>query len=174
VSSRSDVLLWAQRVLGTAKTATPHQLLDMPADATAEVAQEAFHKIARIAHPDLHRNHLSADELETVTAAYAACAAAYQTFRSNVQSTSRQRPVRTTSGGTAIPATPSGTTAAGNVAQSMTSRALVHYRKAELALRRGDLSGAVLQLKMAIAADPHSAFLRSALVEVETEVRKGS
>ena len=55
----------------------------------------------------------------------------------------------------------------------MTSRALVYYRKAELALKRGDLKGAVLQLKMAVASDPQSAFLRTALVEVETEVRKG-
>jgi hypothetical protein len=54
----------------------------------------------------------------------------------------------------------------------MSSKALVHYRRAELALRRGDLTGAVLQLKMAIASDPQSAFLRSALAEVEAEVMK--
>ncbi|HEX8111663.1 MAG TPA: hypothetical protein VF516_28225, partial [Kofleriaceae bacterium] len=57
-------------------------------------------------------------------------------------------------------------------AQRMSSKALVHYRKAELALRRGDLTGAVLHLKMAIASDPQSAFLRSALAEVEAEVMK--
>jgi hypothetical protein len=56
----------------------------------------------------------------------------------------------------------------------MSPRALVYYRKAELALKRGDLTGALLQLKMAIGADPASAFLRTALVEVESEVRKTS
>ena len=57
-------------------------------------------------------------------------------------------------------------------APRMNSKALIYYRKAELALRRGDLAGAVLQLKMAIASDPQSAFLRSALTEVEAEVTK--
>jgi hypothetical protein len=59
-----------------------------------------------------------------------------------------------------------------NPARMMNSKALVYYRKAELALRRGELTGAVLQLKMAIASDPQSGFLRSALAEVEAEVSK--
>jgi hypothetical protein len=59
-----------------------------------------------------------------------------------------------------------------NPTQAMTSRALVYYRKAELCLRRGELTGAVLQLKMAIASDPQSQCLRSALAEVEAEVGK--
>ena len=54
----------------------------------------------------------------------------------------------------------------------MNSKALLYYRKAELALRQGDLRAATLNLKMAIAADPQSPFLRSALTEVETELKK--
>ncbi|MBA3818379.1 MAG: hypothetical protein H0X17_05765 [Deltaproteobacteria bacterium] len=54
----------------------------------------------------------------------------------------------------------------------MNGKALIYYRKAELALRRGDLRDAMLQLKMAIAADPQSTFLRTALSEVEAEVAK--
>ena len=54
----------------------------------------------------------------------------------------------------------------------MSPKALVYYRKAELCLKRGDLKGASLQIKLAIAADPASGFLRSALAEVELEVRK--
>ena len=72
------------------------------------------------------------------------------------------------------PATPSGPTPAANAAQSMSPKALVYYRKAEIALRRGDLKGAVLQIKLAIAADPASGFLRTALAEVELEVRKAT
>jgi hypothetical protein len=72
-----------------------------------------------------------------------------------------------------VPATPAGPAPAANAAQTMSSKALVYYRKAELSLKRGDLKGAVLQLKLAIAADPASAFLRTALAEVELEVRKG-
>jgi hypothetical protein len=57
-------------------------------------------------------------------------------------------------------------------ASQMSSKALIYYRKAELSLRRGDLKGAVLQIKMAIAADPQSSFLRTALAEVEAELAK--
>ena len=56
----------------------------------------------------------------------------------------------------------------------MSSKALLYFRKAELALKRGDLRGAILQLKLACATDPASQFLRTALVEVETEVRKST
>jgi hypothetical protein len=59
-----------------------------------------------------------------------------------------------------------------NPVQAMSSKALIHYRKAELCLRRGELTTAVLQLKMAIASDPQSPFLRTALAEVQAEVGK--
>ena len=54
----------------------------------------------------------------------------------------------------------------------MSGKALLYYRKAEISLRRGDLKGAILQLKLACATDPSSTCLRTALAEVETEVRK--
>lgn len=49
---------------------------------------------------------------------------------------------------------------------AMNSRALSHYRRAEGSLKIGDRGAAMLQLKMAIAADPKSTFLRAALVEL--------
>jgi hypothetical protein len=157
VSALSEVLLWAVRV-NNRKDARPHQILDIKPDASLEDAQNAFHKIARIAHPDLHRTTLGPDDLENVTSAYAKAAAAYQEFR-------MQRVKTEVAAG---PASASGSTSAG----AMSSKALIYYRKAELALRRGDLKGAILQLKMAIAADPQSSFLRTALGEVEAEVAK--
>jgi hypothetical protein len=174
-----DVMMWAQRINAN-KTAPPHQLLEIPANASLEAAQEAFHKIARMAHPDLHRTGLTADELEAVTSAYATVANAYQNHRASIISSQRIRAVKTdpaqpipVSSGAAVPVTPSGPAPTVGAAGAMSPRALVYYRKAELALKRGDLKGAVLQLKMAIAADPQSGFLRTALAEVETEVRKG-
>jgi hypothetical protein len=152
VSVRSDVLLWAQRIVAR-RGAPPHQLLEIDAGAELEVAQDAFHKIARIAHPDLHRNSLTEDELELVTTAYARVAAAYQDLRNVTMQTGRMPP---------RPLTPA----------AMSPKALLYYRRAELCLRRGDLRDAVLQLKMAIASDPQSAFLRTALAEVEAEVGK--
>jgi len=188
MSARSDVLLWAQRVVAR-KAAPAHQILEIAAASGLDVAQEAFHKIARMAHPDLHRTGLTADELELVTTAYARAAAAYQEIRSEKLLASRMHPIQGLGSSPALvpPAMPgpgsspsrSSPQAAAqpahqpvNPAHAMTSRALLHYRKAELGLRRGDLTGAVLQLKMAIASDPQSQFLRSALAEVEAEVGK--
>jgi hypothetical protein len=183
MSVRANVLLWAQRVVGR-KGASAHQILEIAADAGADAAQEAFHKIARLAHPDLHRTTLTAEELELVTTAYARAAAAYQELRGHRVSTARMKPVRAPGSSPAIATTvvipTSGSpNKAVPVSQeppaappAMTSKALVHYRKAELCLRHGDLMQAVLQLKMAIASDPQSTFLRSALAEVEAEVRK--
>jgi hypothetical protein len=181
MSVRSDVLLWAQRVVAR-KAAAPYMILEIAAGAGVDVAQEAFHKIARIAHPDLHRTTLNADELELVTTAYARAAAAYQAIRSQ-RGASGRVPVlpEPAASPTTIPipsspmsgravALPEG--APVQPAQAMSARALLYYRKAELALRRGDLTGALLQLKMAIASDPQSQLLRSALAEVEAEVKK--
>lgn len=183
MSARTDVLLWAQRVVAR-KAAAPYMILEIAASAGLDVAQEAFHKIARLAHPDLHRTALNADELELVTTAYARAAAAYHAIRSQrvpttrVPAMSEQRPAAgaptipipsSPISGKAVPV-PDGPVI--NPAHAMTAKALLYYRKAELALRRGELTGALLQLKMAIATDPQSQLLRSALAQVETEVKK--
>lgn len=183
MSTRTDVLLWAQRVVAR-KAAAPYMILEIAVGAGLDVAQEAFHKIARLAHPDLHRTTLTPDELELVTTAYARAAAAYQAIRSQRVVTSRgpARPEqeRSVSPMTIpIPSSPiSGRADAVhdgapiNPAQAMNAKALTYYRKAELALRRGELTAALLQLKMAIASDPQSQLLRSALAEIEAEVKK--
>ncbi|HET7501644.1 MAG TPA: hypothetical protein VFK02_11590 [Kofleriaceae bacterium] len=187
MSLRAEVLLWAQRVVAR-RSPTAQQILELPPGAGADAAQEAFHKIARMAHPDLHRSALTAEELELVTTAYARAAAAYQELGGPRHSTMRMRPIRPGSNpaimtteviptspqsnkAIAVPSEPSATQPIRPV-QAMTSKALLYYRKAELCLSRGELAGAVLQLKMAIASDPQSQFLRSALAEVEAEVGK--
>ena len=187
MSVRTDVLLWAQRVLAKG-TAPAHQLLEVKVDATVDQVSEAFQKIARMAHPDLHRSGLSPEDLELVTSAYSRVAGAYQEMRSQRMPTTRMRPItkpddgsiisqrmstvggQTPTAGVGVPDKPP--PGAGPAASSMNSKALIYYRKAELALRRGDLKGATLQLKMAIAADPTSQFLRQALGEVEAELAK--
>jgi hypothetical protein len=209
VSALSKVMLWAVRVNSYNKEAAAHQILEIRADATLDDAQKAFHEIARNAHPDLHRSTLSAEDLETVTAAYARAAGAYQDIRTARTSTARLKPFDKTPGGGiprmpfdkapptdkvptpmgGLPRQPSekvptpmggipridpGGKPTGTGANQMSSKALIYYRKAELSLRRGDLKGAVLQVKMAIAADPQSAFLRSALVEIEAEIAKST
>ncbi len=190
MSLRADVLLWAQRIAyKRADQLQPHVVLDIKADATMEEIQTAFHAIARASHPDLHRNSLTPDELELVTTAYSRVAAAYQDLRSQRMQTTRMKPLkpgdippmagdaRTT--GAIKPLPRDGSTEslpAGEVplraSAEMSSKALVCYRKAELELRRGNLKMALLQLKLAIGADPQSQFLRTALAEVQAEVEK--
>ncbi|MGE5182305.1 MAG: hypothetical protein ACM31C_09600 [Acidobacteriota bacterium] len=166
-------MMWAQRICSN-RHAPAHQLLEIKKDASLEDAQAAFHKIARIAHPDLHRNTLSPDELEMLTTAYATVANAYQSFRTQTAGTPPIRPIKPADTTARVPVTPSGAApAAAGAAQQMSTKAVVYYRKAELALKRGDLRGATLQLKLAIAADPQSPFLRTALAEVEAELQKG-
>jgi hypothetical protein len=185
MSVRSDVLLWAQRVLSRAD-GPPHTLLEIRADAPQDVISDAFQKIARMAHPDLHRSGLDAADLELVTSAYSKVAGAYQEMRSQRQTTHRIKPIgkdeptsivgqrmsgqikaQTPTAGAAVP---TGGPSSGVAANSMNSKALIYYRKAELALRRGDLRNGVLQMKMAIAADPGSTFLRTAMAEMEKEL----
>ena len=195
MSTRTDVLLWAQRILALS-SAPANQLLELKTDASIEQAQEAFHKIARTSHPDIHRTGLTPEELEMVTLAYSRCAGAYQDFRSQRMHTTRMRPVAQTltpgpvpepaanpaptapraaapraAAPGPVPSAPPATSGAGG-SGAMNGKALIYYRKAELALRRGDLKGAMMQVKMAIAGDPQSQFLRSALVEIEAELAK--
>jgi hypothetical protein len=156
-----------------------------------------------VAHPDLHRKALDKDELEMVTAAYAAVAGAYMQMRSQTMATQRMRPLRPEEVGmvgnaqagngkrpaTPVPAPSAPAPAAAaaprpaakieleglssaNAAQQMSPKALVYFRKAENALKRGDLKSAVLQIKLAVAADPTSTFLRNALAEVDAELRR--
>lgn len=191
MSVRSDVLLWANRIVNKGATAAPNHLLEIKETASIEDAQNAFHKIAKIAHPDLHRSSLTPEELELITTAYGRVANAYQEFRTQRMQSSRFRspttpppgltPPQRTRPPSVAPPLATGSSPAQEIpkttpqgpAAAMTPKALVYYRKAELSLKRGDLKGAVLQLKMAIAADPLSTLLRQALTEVESEIAKG-
>jgi hypothetical protein len=185
-TAATSVLMWAQRICAK-RSSPPHELLELRADATIQEIQDAFHKIARMAHPDVHRSSLAADELEMVTTAYALVAGAYQELRNRpggpattTAPPAAARPRIPTPPGSApvgpeanVPVTPSGAAPQATGPQALSSRAAVYYRKAELALKRGDLKGAVLQLKLAVAAETTSAFLRTALAEVEAELKKG-
>ncbi|MBA2538754.1 MAG: hypothetical protein H0V17_03895 [Deltaproteobacteria bacterium] len=203
MSARSDVLLWATRIVNKGAGAAPNQLLEIRDGAGLDEAQAAFHKVARVGHPDLHRASLSAEELELVTTAYSRVAGAYQEYRTQRMQTTklprmaikpptgapvnnmpRTLPPPNVDASKAAPtssaAAPTGAAAAttpkvapSGASAAMTPKALIYYRKAEQSLRRGELKSAVLQLRMAIAADPLSTMLRQALTEVESEIAKG-
>ena len=94
MSVRSEVLLWAQRIIARGSGTPAHVLLDVKSDASFEEAQDAFHEIARTGHPDLHRASLTPEELELVTTAYSRVAAAYHDFRAKHSQTTRMRPLK--------------------------------------------------------------------------------
>ncbi|MBX3155213.1 MAG: hypothetical protein KF773_04375 [Deltaproteobacteria bacterium] len=175
--TQDELIEWATRIVHRADP-QPHQLLEIKAESGLDDAQAAFHKVARQAHPDLHRNSLSAEQLELVTSAYAKVAGAYQDFR---QLALAPRPkvieVKGAYGTRNVPPPPpveepEAAPQAGGPVGQMNSKAMLHYRKAEMSLRRGELKTAVLQLKMASAADPQSKFVRIALAEVMAELAK--
>jgi hypothetical protein len=174
-----QVLAWAQRIVKKGNHLGPTHLLEVREQATLDEAQNAFHKIARVAHPDMHRTTMTADELDMLTSAYSRVSAAYQEFKSrrlggrpSAPGMDGKTPPPQLRGisGIAPPPQPAKPTAK---APLMAPKAMLYYRKAESALRQGDFRTALLQLKMAIAADPQSPVLRQALTEVESEIKKG-
>jgi len=193
VSSKYEILMWAERVIAK-KNGPPHLVLELDEAAALDEVQTAFHKVARTAHPDLHRNVLTPDELEQLTSAYAAVAGAYMQMRSTASQTPRPKaqapspphrptPIPAGSGRTPPAGTPTAppppssgeglaSLSSADAAQQMTQKAVLYFRKAEMRLKTGDLKGALLQIKLAIAADPHSTFLRNALAEVDAELRR--
>src|SRR5690606_24734370 len=87
-----------------------------------------------------------------------------------------RQPASTPPRGATLPpqAASSGFVPAEDAAQHMSPKAVIYYRKAETCVKRGDLRGAILQLKLAISTDPLSVFLRTALAEVEAEARRAT
>jgi hypothetical protein len=161
MSAVGSVMAWAHRIHAR-RNAPAHQLLDLPASATPEAAQMAFHKVARIAHPDLHRHVLSPEDLQVLSTAYAIVAGAYQTIRSRPPGAAAAEEPASEPG--PEPAAPE---EAVDPAQAMSSKALLYYRKAEAAMQRGDWKSAKLQVKLALAQDPQSSFLQAALAKLK-------
>lgn len=175
-----QVLAWAQRITKKGSHLGPTHLLEVREQATLDEAQAAFHKIARVAHPDMHRTTMTVDELDILTSAYSRVSAAYQEFKarrlggrpSNPGMDAKTPPPQLRGVSHLVPAASPQAKPSVKTPQ-MAPKAMVYYRKAESALRQGDLKAALLQLKMAIAADPQSQVLRQALSEVESEIKRG-
>jgi hypothetical protein len=252
----NEALAWARR-WARRQGAADHELLDVGSTASAESVRAAYHKLARFAHPDLHRATVSAGELEEITDAFARVSNAYSVMMARLRkaaekeakdappsskptttgppTTGRTTTRPTTTGPTTGPSSappvsgrsptpspssppppasgrqtagtsplaapaPSGnpatlpvqamgtgsttapaTSAAGPIAPapaassaasdgpatSLSSKAMMHYRRAELCLRRGEIIEAKLHLKLAMVADPQSTLLRKALEDLD-------
>lgn len=224
----SEVLVWARR-WAKRPEAAEHELLEVSAVATMDTVRSAYHRLARFAHPDLHRTAVTTAELEEITETFARVSNAYSVLsarlRQNAEKVERretrpppgasssasssragsagaaggssaaQRPGRAPPSAvtekrpsftapasrltSAPPVGPSGIlpgaarpsamppSSSTGPATGLSSKAMLHYRRAELCLRRGELVEARLHLKLALATDPDSAFLRRALEELD-------
>jgi hypothetical protein len=180
----AQVLAWLDEVEPRADARSHFEWLELAPTTAVPAIQAAYHQIARSRHPDLFRQSLAAADFDRLTRMYARVSGAYADLRTTdgavgyLRRTTRAPPVTTRP--TAAPArpaapTPSPARAAAPPApgpaidptRAMNARALVLYRRAEGALRTGDRATALLNIKMAIAADPSSPLLRGALAELE-------
>lgn len=203
MSLRAEVLLWAQRVMNRTDAlphqlleidanATPEQVQEAfhnlartshpDLHRTVLNAEEldmltsAYSRVAG-AYQDMRMQRRTPTTLSPATPARPTTGAMKPITQTGsmkpITQTGSMKPIMRPKSPTGCP--PLSTTAETPVkaSEQMNSKALVCYRKAELELRRGELKMALLQLKLAIAADPQSAFLRSALAEVQAELAKG-
>jgi hypothetical protein len=211
----SEVLAWARR-WARRPNAAEHELLEVAPAPTLDAVRAAYHKLARFAHPDLHRTTLGAEQLEEVTATFARVSNAYAVLSAKARrnrpamtatsAPATEAPARTTAAPPAPAAAPPAPTAAPRPtaprptaapppqardpkrtvtphaeklapgdkpslpigpANAMSPKALGHYRRAELAMLRGNATEALLHLRMAVASDPQSAFLREVLAQLD-------
>lgn len=185
----AQILSWLDDVEPRAEVMTYFEWLEMAPSASSLAIQNAYHAVARTRHPDLARKQLGPRDYDRlvrmysrITGAYAAlrppeAAARYLRERRDSQKLQMVAVQHGTPGThppiARIPVPPPPTapvapppTGPIDPAREMNPRAFACYRRAEGALRTGDHATALLQIRMAIAADPRSPLLRAALAEL--------
>jgi len=180
-----DVMTWVMRLEAT-PNAKPHEILGIAETAGADDVQLAFYNAAKQAHPDRFRTVLSPPQMDRLIRAYSRVTEAYGIMTGRIRrsavapapaSTSTATPRPGPAGGSptparrpATPTTPAELKA--ELAQQMNNKALPYFRRAEVAFANDDAKAAGLQLRLAIAADPTSAYLRRVLHELEAATKK--
>lgn len=186
-----QVLAWLDQVEPRSDGLSHFEWLELAPTAGSTAIQAAYHAIARTRHPDLFRKSLNDRDFDRLTRMYARVAGAYAELRRPEAAANYLRVRRASSQPGVEPEAPHGTKPAAargttpapappppsppppaspaapiDPTRAMNARALVLYRRAEGALRTGDRTTAMLNIKMAIAADPTSQLLRGALAEL--------
>ena len=156
--STREVLAYLDRVERASGALDHFDLLDVAAGAGDAEIQAAFHRIAGGIHPDRHRDSLTPEQRERLTVVYARIAEAYRVLR---DPDARDRYLRSMArkeraGETRPPP-------ASDALAVLSPKAQRLYNRARAALRTGDRTSAVLNLKMALRLHPTSELLREAL-----------
>ena len=173
--SKTELMTWIARCEAQ-RTESLMDVLGVTEAASADALRDAFHGYAKNAHPDLHKLTLTAEDYERLVRAYCRVSLAYATLRDPESKEKYMRelhaaappPKKKTT--TAPPPRATAPPAAAPRA-SVSPKAQIYVRKAEAALRQGDLATAQFNLRLAIASDPSSTALRASLADVEASLR---
>ncbi len=162
-----ELLTYLDRVEPALDRLSHFELLDIDADADGDAIQNGFHRLAARLHPDRYRAWLSGADLERLTTVYARLAEAYQVLRDDERRTSYLREAAR-----AHPEQTEGALDTESALSLLGPKARRLYRRAQAALRTGDIASAILNLRMALAREPGSALLREALAEAEARLHR--
>ena len=177
--SKAELMTWIAHCEAR-RSETLMDVLGVTESSSADALREAFHGFAKNAHPDLHKLGLTAEDYERLVRAYCRVSLAYATLRDpeskekymrELEAAAPKKKITTPPPRTKPPTAQPASTAA-PVRTAVSSKAQIYVRKAEAALRQGDLATAQFNLRLAIASDPTSAALRASLADVEASLRK--
>ncbi len=161
--SRREVLAYLDNVTGATGELDHFSLLDVAVDADDDSIQRAFHRVAGGIHPDRHRNHLNAEQRERLTVVYARIAEAYRVLRDPEARENYLRKMGRDQGKSKAAEAPK----AKSEISVLSPKAQRLFRRAKTALRTGDRTSAVLNLKMALNLHPDSELLRETLAAIK-------
>lgn len=165
--TKRDLLAYLDRVEPALAELDHFELLDVGHEAADGDIQRAFHLMASRLHPDLYRLTISPEDHERLNIVYGRIAEAYQTLR---DPEARDRYLRGAARERAD-AAPCGSSDPDAAVKLLSPKAQRLYRRAMAALRTGDTTSAMLNLKMALTQHPQSALLEEALAAARARAK---
>ncbi len=157
-----EVLAYLDKVEPVLERLTYFELLDVAPNADDDAIQRAYHQVAARMHPDRHRSELSAEQYERLNIVYGRITEAYRLLRHH-----KERIKYTKELAALAREAPGGVGDEAAAVKLLSPKAQRLYRRAKAALRTGDTASAVLNLKMALRANPTSALLKDLLGRVK-------
>ncbi len=161
--TKEELLAYLRRVEPRLARMSHFDLLDIDHTASEVELQHAYHQMAARLHPDMYRLVLAPADLERLSIVYGRIADAYLVLRDPLQ---RDRYLVEQS--RSYDAEREGDVDPTAAAALLSPRAKQHYRRAQAALRAGEVASAILSLRMALSHNPHSALLREILLAAES------
>jgi curved DNA-binding protein CbpA len=151
------LLAYLDRVEPALDKLTHFELLDLQPDASEDAIQRAYHEVAGRMHPDRHRSELSREQYDRLNIVYGRITEAYRVLRDGRERETYVKNLLRDGGAENVGGDEK------SALKLLSPKAQRLYRRAKAALRTGDKTSAVLNLKMALRGHPNSALLKQAL-----------